>query len=131
MANFKTCPRCHGKGWTYYRGYRCSLCRGRKQVPEHVHLCTGLCRQTQVVCAAAGWHYQTVIRKCRRPASETVGGKHYCWQHNPADGYAKRRRWLACKRYKHTTDTASPALRARWQKQAAAIRAAVKAEGKA
>ncbi|GEM_PF-841079 len=119
----KKCPRCAGKGWTYYKGFKCSLCKGSGRVRRSIFLCEGVTRTHMLI---KPWRYRTVIRQCRRPACDHIGGKHYCWQHSPKDGFARRVKWGRGRVGKAKPLPAPPDAAARWRKQQAEIKAATR-----
>ena len=120
----KKCPRCKGKRWVYYKSFKCPLCKGSGRCRRDIFLCQGFSR-THVRLGISP-RYRIVVRQCRRPATSIHRGKHYCWQHSPADGYARRRAWEDRNLGKPKPQPAAKTAQARWERQQAAIRAALR-----
>lgn len=120
----KKCPRCKGKGWVYYESFKCPLCKGSGRCRRDIFLCQGVARMH--VRLGISPRYRIVVRQCRRPATSIHGGKHYCWQHSPAAGYARRVAWATAMVGKPKPQPAPKTAQARWERQQAAIRAAIR-----
>jgi hypothetical protein len=121
----RKCWCCEGTGSLYPERkhakilFQCGLCGGTGKVSDNRHQCAGLMEQRWNVIH---------VRRCRRVGAHEYRGKHYCFQHDPTDGYARYKKWVKSKgkrgpRWPKKKGSKQKDLRATLQRQRKRMRA--------